>query len=167
MARRMPISRVRSVTDTSMMFMMPMPPTSRLTAAIAASSAVSVRVVPAERRRQLLLIHDAEVVVVRVGQPPAFAHEPRDVLLRLFGRDRLADGQLNLVDVVAAGQPALEGAHRHDDDVVAVHAEGILAFRLQQADHLARHRAQPQALADDLGGSEQFLAHGFADDADG
>ena len=27
-AMRMPISRVRSVTDTSMMFMMPMPPTS-------------------------------------------------------------------------------------------------------------------------------------------
>ena len=27
-ARRMPISRVRSRTDTSMMFMMPMPPTS-------------------------------------------------------------------------------------------------------------------------------------------
>ena len=34
-ARRMPISRVRSVTETSMMFMMPMPPTSRLTPAIA------------------------------------------------------------------------------------------------------------------------------------
>ena len=30
----MPISRVRSVTDTSMMFMMPMPPTSSETAAI-------------------------------------------------------------------------------------------------------------------------------------
>ena len=30
-ALRTPISRVRSVTDTSMMFMMPMPPTSRLT----------------------------------------------------------------------------------------------------------------------------------------
>jgi len=29
MAIRMPISRVRSVTDTSMMFMMPMPPTMR------------------------------------------------------------------------------------------------------------------------------------------
>ena len=28
----MPISRVRSVTETSMMFIMPMPPTSRLTA---------------------------------------------------------------------------------------------------------------------------------------
>ena len=29
MAMRMPISRVRSVTDTSMMFIMPIPPTSR------------------------------------------------------------------------------------------------------------------------------------------
>ena len=31
---RMPISRVRSVTDTSMIFMIPMPPTSRLMAAM-------------------------------------------------------------------------------------------------------------------------------------
>ena len=44
-ARRRPISRVRSVTDTSMMFMMPMPPTSSETPAIAASSVVIVRVV--------------------------------------------------------------------------------------------------------------------------
>ena len=36
-ALRTPISRVRSVTDTSMMFMMPMPPTSSDTAAIPAS----------------------------------------------------------------------------------------------------------------------------------
>ena len=36
-AMRRPISRVRSVTDTSMMFMMPMPPTSNETDAIAAS----------------------------------------------------------------------------------------------------------------------------------
>ena len=39
-ALRTPISRVRSVTETSMMFMMPMPPTTRLTAAMLASSAV-------------------------------------------------------------------------------------------------------------------------------
>ena len=45
MARRRPISRVRSVTLTSMMFMMPMPPTSRLTAATAPSSVVSTSVV--------------------------------------------------------------------------------------------------------------------------
>ena len=36
-AIRTPISRVRSVTETSMMFMIPMPPTRRLTAAIPAS----------------------------------------------------------------------------------------------------------------------------------
>ena len=42
-ARRMPISRVRSVTESSMMFMMPMPPTISETAAMLASSAVIVR----------------------------------------------------------------------------------------------------------------------------
>ena len=35
---RTPISRVRSVTDTSMMFIMPMPPTSREMAAMATST---------------------------------------------------------------------------------------------------------------------------------
>ncbi|MND03161.1 hypothetical protein D3C83_228500 [compost metagenome] len=44
-AFRMPISRVRSVTETSMMFMMPMPPTRRLTAAIPASRYVKTCVV--------------------------------------------------------------------------------------------------------------------------
>ena len=42
-AMRRPISRVRSVTDTSMMFMMPMPPTSSDTEATAARSSVSTR----------------------------------------------------------------------------------------------------------------------------
>src|SRR5512135_1117640 len=40
MAMRMPISRVRSVTDTSMMFMMPMPPTRSETDAMAPRSRV-------------------------------------------------------------------------------------------------------------------------------
>ena len=43
---RMPISRVRSVTDTSMMFMIPMPPTISDTDAIDASSHVMIFVVP-------------------------------------------------------------------------------------------------------------------------
>ena len=46
MASRMPISRVRSVTETSMMFMMPMPPTSRLTPATADSRPVRTPVMP-------------------------------------------------------------------------------------------------------------------------
>ena len=38
----MPISRVRSVTETSMMFIMPMPPTSREMAAMATSTSIMV-----------------------------------------------------------------------------------------------------------------------------
>ena len=41
MALRMPISRVRSRTDTSMMFMIPMPPTTSEIEAMPASSSVS------------------------------------------------------------------------------------------------------------------------------
>ena len=44
-ALRMPISRVRSVTVTSMMLVMPMPPTSRLIAATAPSRVVKVSAV--------------------------------------------------------------------------------------------------------------------------
>src|SRR5438552_2092114 len=43
---RSPISLVRSVTDTSMIFMMPIPPTSRDTAAIPPSSMVIVWLTP-------------------------------------------------------------------------------------------------------------------------
>ena len=47
-ALRMPISRVRSVTVTSMMFMTPIPPTSREIAATAASSTVKTWLVDAD-----------------------------------------------------------------------------------------------------------------------
>ena len=43
---RRPISRVRSVTDTSMMFMMPMPPTISETTAMARVNIVIVWVMP-------------------------------------------------------------------------------------------------------------------------
>ena len=44
-ARRMPISRVRSVTLASMMFMMPIPPTSRDMAAMAPRTILKMRLV--------------------------------------------------------------------------------------------------------------------------
>ena len=49
-ARRMPISRVRSVTFASMMFMMPMPPTSSEMAAIEPSTMLKMRFVSSARR---------------------------------------------------------------------------------------------------------------------
>ena len=44
-ARRIPISRVRSVTVASMMFMIPMPPTTRLMPAIEPSTMLKIRLV--------------------------------------------------------------------------------------------------------------------------
>ena len=45
MALRMPIARVRSVTDTSMMFITPIPPTSSEIAATSPSSVVNTLLV--------------------------------------------------------------------------------------------------------------------------
>ena len=72
-ALRTPISRVRSVTATSMMFMMPMPPTRRLTAAMPASSSVKVWAVSLSasrksawlRMRKLSAIPVAGAVIAR------------------------------------------------------------------------------------------------------
>ena len=63
-ASRMPISRVRSVTLTSMMFMMPMPPTTRLIAATAVTIWVSKVVVRRQRVADLLGVEDVEIVVL-------------------------------------------------------------------------------------------------------
>ena len=57
-AMRRPISRVRSVTETSMMFMMPMPPTTSETAATpASSSSITVPVADAALRDVLQVAH--------------------------------------------------------------------------------------------------------------
>ena len=57
MALRMPISRVRSVTVTSMMFMIPMPPTTSEMAAMAPSSTSRMPVIcpTAESRSDWLI----------------------------------------------------------------------------------------------------------------
>ena len=84
-AMRTPISRVRSVTLTSMMFMIPMPPTTSDTTAMAASRAVSAW-------RALLLgvgdlgqVADVEVVVVGGAEVMAVAEERRDLGLGALG----------------------------------------------------------------------------------
>src|SRR4029434_10442 len=87
-AMRRPISRVRSVTDTSMMFMMPMPPTSNQTHAIDANRAVVHQIGHRERRLLLSLedlgrVPEPEVVVLERLEPVALAQEPADLVLGL------------------------------------------------------------------------------------
>ncbi len=59
-ALRSPISRVRSLTDTSMMFMTPMPPTISDSAAMPISRLVSVPLTD-----DVVLITDCWVVIVK------------------------------------------------------------------------------------------------------
>ena len=61
-AMRRPISRVRSVTDTSMMFMMPTPPTISDTRATNSSERVIVSVARAQGVGHFGHVADAEVV---------------------------------------------------------------------------------------------------------
>ena len=76
-ALRMPISRVRSRTDTSMMFMIPMPPTISEIEAIPPSSSVSVPLIDVGRLEQLGLVEDREVGVVGRGEAVAGAEQRR------------------------------------------------------------------------------------------
>ena len=56
MALRVPISRVRSVTETSMMFITPMPPTSSEIAAIAAMAMLTVPIMESTVERMLSML---------------------------------------------------------------------------------------------------------------
>ncbi len=165
-ARRVPISRVRSVIDTSMMFMMPMPPTSRLTAATAPSSVVSSCVVPVMVRA----ISRVSSTLKLSSTPSPMRRRSRIRLLHggldPVGSAAVADGQLDLADVVAAGDAPVQRAQRHQHRVVLVAAHRRLALRLQQADHLARELLHADGAADGIGGAEELRAHRLADDAD-
>ena len=78
-AMRRPISRVRSVTLTSMMFMMPMPPTSSETAAMLASSSGQRLGALLLARRDLGQVADREVVLAADARCVAIAQQRRDL----------------------------------------------------------------------------------------
>ena len=161
----MPISRVRSVTDTSMMFMIPMPPTSRLIAATAASSAVSVRVVP-----EIVLAISCWSMMLK-SSSASRARCRRSRIRRVMSCCAFSvDTELPTESWTCPmsslpAQPALHRAQRNDDGVVAVLAEVALALRLQQADDAARQRAQAEPAAHRICRSEQLVARRLADDA--
>ena len=80
-ASRSPISRVLSVTETSMMFMIPMPPTSREMPAIADRRRVMIWVVSEAVSVELALVLDLEVVGFVGGQPVGVPNDGPDLFL--------------------------------------------------------------------------------------
>ena len=138
-ARRTPISRVRSVTVASMMFMMPMPPTSREMAAIEPSTMLKIRLVVLGLAEQferhdhlvvLLLVEPVEQGLdLRIGGFHGFeiAHLDRDLVqFDLLGLE--AAGGAPDEDFAEAGA----GGGERDVDVVverfALHLAGLGAL---------------------------------------
>ena len=78
-ALRSPISRVRSVTETSMMFMMPIPPTSSEMPAIAPRNSVSTPVTAPKAWIKSPWVNIWTVVVVAEGDVVALAQHLRGV----------------------------------------------------------------------------------------
>jgi hypothetical protein len=78
----MPISRVRSVTLTSMMFMMPMPPTTNDIPAMAPSIKVMGRGHVVDGVGDFLLIQDIVVVLLSRREPMPLAQQIGDRILR-------------------------------------------------------------------------------------
>ena len=121
MAMRMPISRVRSVTETSMMFMMPMPPTTSDTAATPPSSMVSVWLTLWDARDDVGVVADREVVGL-AGRRACGAGAAASVIVRgdrvdLVGRRHLDDDR---VERGRAEQAHLAGLERDQDRIVLV-----------------------------------------------
>ena len=119
-ALRTPISRVRSVTETSMMFMIPMPPTTRLTAAMLASRVVKTCVACCWVWQDVLLIADGEVVVAAGADVVLAPEHPLEVHHALLDRDAVLHLDRDGPEPVAAEDPVLRRLQRDEDLLVGV-----------------------------------------------
>ena len=139
-ALRMPISRVRSRTETSMMFMIPMPPTTSEIEAMPPSSRVSVA-----------LIEDAassswvwSKTLKSSSSAAARSWRSRSSAVSVgLGRGHLVglgDADPDRADRVAADEVLLHDPDRHHDLVVGI-LEAAAALGLEDADDLERDAA--------------------------
>ena len=152
-ARRRPISRVRSVTDTSMIFMMPMPPTSSDTAATAASS-MRQRIGGGGRGvGDLGQIADREILLLiaddPVSLPQQIGHQcdaGLDVFLVGELHENGSDGAIS--GIVAADHATAAGIEGHEDHVVLILAECRLSLGCHHADDAERNVADPNGAID-------------------
>ena len=137
-----PISRVRSVTDTSMMFMMPIPPTISETQATAASSAETVRVDASCAATMEAAVATLKSLVFIMYDMVALLHESVDIprwprrVAPLGHRTRQDVANRIAIPVGAADQPVLGGCYRNEGDVILAIAAGSALFS-KHADDLS------------------------------
>ena len=132
-ASRNPISRVRSVTETSMMFMIPMPPTASETPATAASRSASVRALASRVAAMSARLRIGEIVVLARLQAVALAQQRLRVFLRAAHAFAVAHLHIDRADgagigLVAAENTLTRGVERNEHDIVLVLSPGRLAL---------------------------------------
>ena len=107
---RMPISRVRSVTLTSMMFMMPMPPTSSEMPATEPSRRVMIVEMEFDGVGDFLLIEDAEIIAFGRRSGVALAEQAGDLLLRHVHAVGAGDLNVDGAQIFVAGDAFHRGS---------------------------------------------------------
>ena len=170
-AMRRPISRVRSVTDTSMMFMMPMPPTRSETDAIAARSIVMMR---ADSSWAANI--SARTRTWKSSSWPAWSRWRCRRMARICSSaSAMRSASRTRTEIwpdragigpVRAQHLLLGGGERDQDQVVLVLAERGLALRLEDADDRERDLLDPDRLADGIGVPEQAVPDRVPEDGD-
>ena len=159
-----PISRVRSVTETSMMFMMPMPPTTSEIAAVAASSQVSVccaavracTISATFRTRKSSC--SPGLMRRRWRSRSTMSSSARDKSDWSATLTRMEPGLVGNRHVLT-GQPCPRGRKRNEHDIVLIALPAGLSAGLHHADHLEGRAGNPDRLPDRDASTEQLAHH--------
>ena len=165
-ATRTPISRVRSVTETSITFMIPIPPTMSEIDAMATSSSVSVRLASScawMTSSGLRMLKSSSSSGRRWwrSRSSAAACWPASLTASCeTAEQRMSSSQVTPLIFFCAV------VYGQDDRVVLVLAGDREALRLERRDHLAGQVVHADHLADRVLGAEELVAHGAADHAD-
>ena len=161
-ARRMPISRVRSMTETSMMLAMTMPPTTSEMPEMKITSAKA----PAEIWRQTASTAPAEIRPNGSSAPnggvAAGAHDAAHLVLGLLERGHAVGRAHEESEASARTELLAEGAERHVDLLVLVASEHR-ALLAHQPDDLERAAFDPDQAAERVELAEELAADVGAD----
>jgi hypothetical protein len=163
---RRPISRVRSVTDTSMMFMMPMPPTSRLTEATLIRSMVIVRAISTRVAAISSTVRTVKSSSSGLEMRWRWRKQTRDLGGGGLHGVRADRGDEHLLDARYAQDLLLDGRVRRHDQVVLVLAKLALALGGEHAQDPEGQVLDADHLAHGVLVGEEVLDHGRTQEAD-
>ncbi len=115
---------------------------------------------------EFLLRSDVEVVGITGTEFVVAAEQSRDFLFRFFGLFLAQGGAVDALEVGDGEHPFLDGGVGGEDEVVLVHAHGVVAFGGQYAHDLERDFPEPYHLSDGVFAIGEKVVHdGFSDHA--